>query len=199
MNEREGAGIDSANIERRAGSGRRTPGLDRGGTAQRRAPGLADGRAFICDLHLDQFRSLFLQKIDRRAGTRAAGRHAPVASGGTSAMSPKIAIPIDRQRGMTDLHGPSKTAGRLESKYRRHGRSPARTSHQKPGFQNRLTRSCRSGNRCSWFQEREPESESSCESGRLRLIGQCLLDRCWNRICGRPIDVARMSWSRFTR
>jgi hypothetical protein len=51
-----------------------------------------------------------------------------------SAMSPKIAIPIDRQRGMTDLHGPSETAGRVESKYRRDSRSPIRTSHQNQDF-----------------------------------------------------------------
>ena len=80
-----------------------------------------------------------------------------------NAMRPRRAIPIDRRARHDGSPWPE-----------RDGRSPriristmrsitCTPASSKPGSQNRLTRSCRSGNRCFWLQEREPGSESSCE------------------------------------
>jgi hypothetical protein len=80
------------------------------------------------------------------------------------AMSPKSATPIDRQRGMTDLPPWPERDGRSSRiKVSTTRLIPCMTKPSNPGFESRLTRSCRSGNCCSWSQKRKLESESSCE------------------------------------
>ncbi len=147
-------------------------------------------------LHLEQLRALFLKEIGRRDGAAPLGGAPPSHPAAPKAMIPKSAIPIDWQRGMTEIPPWPERDGRSSRIKISTTRSiPCTPSQSKPGFQNRLTRSCRSGNRCSWSQKRKLESESSCEkvaAGWSSGSSRSLLEQNLRQ----AHHVARMSWSR---